>query len=307
MVDMAPNTVFSSADGDYLIIPQAGTLDIETELGSLLVRQNEIAVIPRGIRYRVTLPQGPARGYICELYHGHFQLPELGPVGSCALANARDFQVPVARFDGRVENGVATCSPSQSWKTITKIANRHFICERKTTPFDVAAWHGTYYPHKYDLGRFAVLGSLLFDHPDPSLYTVLTAPSHREPGSAIVDFAIVPPRWQVAENTYWAPYYHRNTMSEFAGWIINSQDPNYPVPKGFTFKPFVGQLTNAMVPHGLDKASHEIVSTIDTSPQKVDDQGHCMFLLESEYMLNVTDWGMKALGHRFPTSSKPKM
>jgi len=147
------NTVFSS-DGDYLIIPQAGTLDIQTELGNLLVRQNEIAVISRGIRYRVTLPSGPARKYICELCQGHFQLPELGPLGSCSLANARDFQIPVARFEGSVSNRVAICEAS-TWTIITKFAGKLFSCTQDHTPFDIAAWHGTYYPYKYDLGDLA--------------------------------------------------------------------------------------------------------------------------------------------------------
>jgi homogentisate 1,2-dioxygenase len=220
---MDPQTIFFSSDGDYLIIPQAGTLDIKTELRNLLVRQNEIVVIPRGIRYRVTLPNGPARGYICELYQGQFQLPEPGPIGSCSLANARDFQAPVAHFEGRIENGTAV-TQSSDWKVVTKYAGELFSCTQDHMPFGIAGWHGTYYPYKYDLGRYSVLGSILYDHPDPSIFTVLTAPSHRKPGTAVVDFAIFP-RWLVMEDTYWPPYFHRNSMSEFAGVIIASQDP----------------------------------------------------------------------------------
>jgi homogentisate 1,2-dioxygenase len=304
--DMPEKTVFYSADGDYLVVPQAGTLDIETELGSLLVRQNEIVVIPRGIRYRVTLPNGPARGYICELYHGHFQLPELGPIGSCSLANARDFQVPVAVFDGTVgSGGMAKATETGPWAVIAKMNAQYFSCEQGSTPFDVAAWHGTYYPYKYDLGRYSVLGSLLYDHPDPSLFTVLTAPSNRETGSATLDFAIIPPRWQVMEDTFWPPYYHRNTMSEFSGSIINSQDPNFPLAQGATFKPYVAVLNNAMVPHGMDKKTFEAAREIEFKPTKVGLEGFMIFLFESENMMGVTEWGRMAAGqHGIPSSSK---
>ena len=293
--NMAPNTVFFSSDGDYLIVPQSGALDIQTELGNLLVRQNEICVIPRGIRYRVTLPNGPSRGYICELYQGHFKLPELGPIGSCSLANARDFQIPVAQFDGTIENGVATCAPS-SWTVITKFAGRLHTCQQKHTPFDIAAWHGTYYPFKYDLARFSVLGSILYDHPDPSIFTVLTAPSYREPGHSVVDFAIIPPRWLVMEDTYWPPYFHRNTMAEFSGPIINDQNPESIWNKREGFKPFGAALNNAMVPHGPDKRSHEEARTKTLKPEKVGMDGFTIFLFESEAMMGVTDWGMEAAG-----------
>ncbi|KUJ11068.1 homogentisate 1,2-dioxygenase [Mollisia scopiformis] len=287
--DMDPQTVFFSADGDYLIIPHAGTLDIQTELGSLLVRQNEIAVIPRGIRYRVTVPNGPARGYICELFQGHFQLPELGPIGSCSLANVRDFQIPTAHFEGSIENGIATCQPS-NWSVIIKLAGKLYSRTQDHTPFDVVAWHGTYYPYKYDLGRFSVIGSTLFDHPDPSISTVLTAPSHREPGTAVVDFAIFPPRWYVMEDTYWPPYFHRNTMSEFIGVVVNSQDEG----KGEGFKPLGALLNNPMVPHGVDEKAHEEARVKVLGPEKVGMEGYMFFLLEAEAMMAVSDWGMDA-------------
>ncbi|PMD41638.1 homogentisate 1,2-dioxygenase [Hyaloscypha variabilis F] len=293
---MPPNTVFFSSDGDYLIIPQAGTLDIHTELGNLLVRQNEICVIPRGIKYRVTLPNGNARGYICELYQGHFQLPELGPIGSCSLANARDFQVPIATFEGRISNGVASCSPER-WTILTKFAGSLWECTQEHTPFDIAAWHGTYYPYKYDLGRFSVLGSVLFDHPDPSIFTVLTAPSHREPGTAVCDFAIFPPRWLVMEDTYRPPYFHRNAMSEFAGVVINSQDEESVWNQGGEgFRPFGATLNGAMVPHGMDKRTHEEARRSELRPEKVAMEGFMIFLLESERMMGVSGWALEAAG-----------
>jgi homogentisate 1,2-dioxygenase len=300
--DMKPNTVFFSSDGDYLIVPQAGTLDIKTELGNLLVRQNEIAVIPRGIRYSVTLPNGPARGYICELFQGHFQLPELGPIGSCSLANARDFQVPVACFDGKIENKLAVCQPSD-WTVVTKFVGKLFSCSQNHSPFDIAAWHGTYYPFKYDLARYSVIGSILYDHPDPSIFTVLTAPSHREPGTAVVDFAIFPPRWLVMEDTYWPPYFHRNAMSEFAGVLINDQDPKSIWTQGKGFAPLGATLNSAMVPHGMDKRTHEDARTRDLSPEKVGGEGFMVFMFESEAMMGVSDWALKAAGSPSTTKS----
>ena len=183
--DMDPHEAFYSADGDFLIVLQHGVLDIQTEFGKILVRPNEICVIPRGIRYRVTLPEGPVRGYILELYQNHFELPELGPIGSNCLANARDFQAPVAHFEEDTET---------TWHVLSKF-NGHLFAARQThTPFDVVAWHGKYYPYKYDLGRFSAIGSISFDHPDPSIFTVLTAQSNHH-GTAVADFVIFPPRW----------------------------------------------------------------------------------------------------------------
>ena len=246
---MAQCTAFSSLDGDSLIIPQAGALDITTEFGKLLVRQNEICVIPRGIRYHIKLPAGPCRGYICELFQGHFRLPELGPIGSTGLANVRDFQVPTAFFDGQIKNDVAVANDT-GYTIISRQAGKLWSCTQDHTPFDVAAWHGTNYPFKYDLAKYCVLGNMLFDEHDPSLYTVLTVPSHREPGTAVVDFAIIPPRWMVSEDTFWLPYYHRNTMSEFYGPIVNSQDSKHPFNGGQDFKPFGAGLNGPMVTHG---------------------------------------------------------
>jgi homogentisate 1,2-dioxygenase len=250
---MPEHTAFSSMDGDSLIIPQIGTLDIQTELGKLLVRQNEIAVIPRGMRYRVTLPDGPAHGFICELFQSHFQLPNLGVIGSTGLANARDFEIPVAHFDGELsEDGKVAVANDAEYRLITRLAGRLWSCTQASTPFDVAAWHGTYYPYKFDLAKFCVMGNMLFDEHDPSMYVVLTAPAYSEPGNAIVEFLIVPPRWMVSENTLWLPYYHRNTMNEFYGPIVNAQDPTHPLNQGKEkgFRPFGAGLNGTMVVHG---------------------------------------------------------
>ncbi|KAJ0426324.1 Homogentisate 1,2-dioxygenase [Aspergillus carlsbadensis] len=270
---------FYSADGDFLIVAQHGVLDIQTELGRLVVRPNEICVIPRGVRYRVTLPDGPVRGYICELYQGHFQLPELGPIGSNGLANARDFQAPVASFDDEEE-------PSE-YRLYSKFNNHLFSARQKHTPFDVVGWHGNYYPYKYDLGRFNTIGSVSFDHPDPSIYTVLTGPSDHV-GTAVADFVIFPPRWLVAEKTFRPPWYHRNTMSEFMGLITG----NYDAKTGGGFQPAGASLHNIMSAHGPDSDAFEGASNADLRPAKVGD-GSMAFMFESCLMVGVSEWGLK--------------
>lgn len=255
---------FYSADGDFLIVPQHGVLDIQTELGRLLVRPNEICVIPRGIRYRVTLPQGPVRGYICELYQGHYQLPELGPIGSNGLANVRDFQAPVAAFSEDLTE----------WNLTSKFDNKIFTAQQSHTPFDIVAWHGTYYPYKYDLGRFNTIGTISYDHPDPSIFTVLTGPSDHA-GTAIADFAIFPPRWLVAEDTFRPPWYHRNTMSEFMGLISG----DYDAKTGGGFRPAGASLHNIMSAHGPDSNAHYGASNAELKPQKVG-EGSMAFMFE---------------------------
>ncbi|CAK7200182.1 hypothetical protein SEUCBS139899_002873 [Sporothrix eucalyptigena] len=286
--DMDAHTAFSSSDGDFLIVPESGVLDIQTELGRLLVRPNEIAVVPRGIRYRVTLPAGPVRGYVLELYEQHhFVLPELGPIGSNGLANARDFQVPTAAYDEDNNKG-------NTWRLVVKHAHRTFVARQQHTPFDVVAWHGLYYPYKYDLGRFNVMGSTSFDHPDPSIYTVLTAPSAR-PGTAVADFVIFPPRWLVAEDTFRPPWYHRNTMSEFMGLLSGT----YDAKAGGGFRPAGASLHNVMASHGPDSDTHARASVTDLVPQKVG-VGSMAFMFESCLMLGVTEWGRTNCRKRQP-------
>ncbi|KAI9690695.1 MAG: hypothetical protein M1820_009899 [Bogoriella megaspora] len=276
--DMDPHEAFYSADGDFLIVLQHGVLDIQTELGNLLVRPNEICVIPRGIRYRVTLPHGPVRGYILELYQNHFQLPELGPIGSNCLANARDFQAPAASF---------TEDTTSSWTLLSKFSGHLFAAHQSHTPFDVVAWHGTYYPYKYDLGRFNTIGSVSYDHPDPSIYTVLTAQSDH-PGTAVADFVIFPPRWLVAEDTFRPPWYHRNTMSEFMG-LIQGQ---YDAKEGGGFQAAGASLHNVMSAHGPDAVTHEKASNAKLAPMKVG-EGSMAFMFESSLMVGVTEWGLR--------------
>ena len=291
---MPERTAFYSADGDFLIVPQHGVLDIQTELGNLLVRPNEICVIPRGVRYRVNvLNNQPIRGYICELYQGHFHLPELGPIGSNCLANARDFQAPVAAFNE---------DTSSEWKLYGKFGGNLFQATQSHTPFDVVAWHGLYYPYKYDLGRFNTIGSISFDHPDPSIFTVLSAPSPAHgPGTAVADFVIFPPRWLVAENTFRPPWYHRNTMSEFMGLIHGTYDGKGGGKGGF--QPAGASLHNTMSGHGPDMQTFEKASNAELAPAKVG-EGSMAFMFESCLILGVTEWGLKTCQKVQPSYNK---
>lgn len=278
---MEKNQAFYSADGDFLIVAQQGTLDIQTELGQLLVRTNEVAVIPRGVRFRAELVEGTgdARGYILELFEGHFQLPELGPIGSNCLANTRDFQAPVAFYE----------DDQSPWCVTAKFGGQLFDARQDHGPFDVVAWHGNYYPYKYDLGRFNTVGSVSFDHPDPSIFTVLTAPSPVV-GTAVADFVIFPPRWLVAEGTFRPPWYHRNTMSEFMGLISGSYDAKAGGKGGF--QPGGASLHNVMGAHGPDAGSFEKATNAALAPQKVGD-GAMAFMFESSLMLGVTEWSLR--------------
>ncbi|PHH85320.1 hypothetical protein CDD83_596 [Cordyceps sp. RAO-2017] len=286
---MAPTAAFSSADGDLLIVPQEGALELRTELGWLLVRPMEVAVVPRGVKYRVGLVDGPARGYALELYQGHFALPELGPIGSNGLANARDFQAPVACFDADAGPTASAPASAAEYVVTTKFRGRLFETRQPHTPFDVVAWQGNYYPYKYDLGRFNAIGSVSFDHPDPSIFTVLSAPS-ATPGTAVADFVVFPPRWLVAEATFRPPWYHRNTMSEFMGLVRGDYDAKRPGAGGF--QPGGASLHNVMAGHGPDAASCDAARDADLRPQKVGD-GSCAFMFESCLMLGVSEWGLR--------------
>ncbi|KXJ86871.1 homogentisate 1,2-dioxygenase [Microdochium bolleyi] len=275
---MPQRTAMYSSDGEMLIVAQHGVMDVTTEFGSILVRPMEILVMPRGIKYRVDLPEGPIRGYILELYQDHFVLPELGPIGSNCLANPRDFQIPVARFDE---------DTGSVWTIINKFNERLFSAKQNHTPFDVVGWHGNYYPYKYDLGRFSVIGSTSFDHPDPSIYTVLTGPSAK-PGTAVADFVIFPPRWLVQEDTFRPPWYHRNTMSEFMGLVCGE----YDAKSGSGFQAAGASLHNIMAAHGPDASTFEKASNAELKPHKVG-EGSLAFMFESCLMLGVTEWGLQ--------------
>src|SRR5215813_280826 len=227
---------FYNADGEMLLVPQLGRLRLVTELGVLEVDNGEIALLPRGLRFRVELPDGPSRGYICENYGQGFRLPEPGPLGANGLANARDFQAPVAAYEDRQ----APCT------VVAKFQGNLWTAESPHSPLSVVAWHGNFVPFKYDLSRFMVIGTISFDHPDPSIFSVLTAPSD-VPGTANVDFVIFPPRWLVGEDTFRPPWYHRNVMCEFMGLLKGVYDA-----KAEGFLPGGASLHNCMSAHGPD-------------------------------------------------------
>jgi len=256
---------FVNADGEMLFVPQQGRLSITTELGRLDVKPGEIAVLPRGLVFKIDLPDGLSRGYVCENYGAQFRLPELGPIGSNGLANARDFLAPVAAYE-EGEGG---------YEIVKKFGGRFWTAPMKQSPFNVVAWHGNLAPVKYDTANFMTIGSISFDHPDPSIFTVLTSPSDT-PGTANCDFVIFPPRWLVMEDTFRPPWYHRNLMSEFMGLVYGEYDAK---PGGF--KPGGASLHNAMVPHGPDEEAFEKASSMDLKPQKLDNT--LAFMFESRY------------------------
>ena len=266
---------FVDADGEILVVPQSGRLAITTELGRLEVAPGEIALIPRGMAWSVTLPDGVARAYVCENYGAPFRLPELGPIGSNGLANARDFLAPVAAVDD---------APGE-WELVKKYDGRLWRATLASSPFDVGAWHGNLAPYKYDTARFMVIGSISHDHPDPSIFTVLTSPSDT-PGTANCDFVIFPPRWLVAEDTFRPPWYHRNVMSEFMGLVHGQYDA-----KEEGFLPGGASLHNSMVPHGPDADAFDKASAAELRPQKLDDT--LAFMFESRWLFRPTAFAMR--------------
>ena len=263
---------FYDADGELLVVPQEGALRIATELGDLDVAPGEIALLPRGIRFQVDLADdgAAARGYVCENYGAMLRLPELGPIGANGLANPRDFLAPVAAY--RDEDG--------AFELVAKFGGRLWRAPIDHSPLDVVAWHGNYAPYKYDLARFNTINTVSFDHPDPSIFTVLTSPSDA-PGTANVDFVIFPPRWMVAEATFRPPWFHRNVMSEYMGLIRGVYDA-----KAEGFVPGGGSLHNAMSGHGPDAATFERASQVELAPQRID--GTLAFMFESRYVIHPT-------------------
>jgi homogentisate 1,2-dioxygenase len=263
-----------NADGEMLFVPQQGALTFVTELGVLDVKPGEIALIPRGLAFSVAV-DGPSRAYVCENYGAPLRLPELGPIGSNGLANPRDFLAPVAAFDARQD---------RPFEIIRKSGGRLWRTVQPRTPFDVVAWHGNLVPVKYDTANFMTLGSISFDHPDPSIFTVLTSPSDI-PGTANCDFVIFPPRWLVAEDTFRPPWYHRNVMSEFMGLVLGHYDAK---PEGF--KPGGMSLHNSMVPHGPDTEAFDKARTAPLLPHKLD---HTLaFMLESRWRFRPTAFAL---------------
>jgi homogentisate 1,2-dioxygenase len=268
---------FYDADGELLIVPQLGRLRIASEMGTIEVQPQEIAVIPRGVCFRVDLPDGAARGYVAENFGAMLRLPELGPIGSNGLANARDFLTPVAAYE----------DVDGDFELLAKFQGDLWRAGLDHSPLDVVAWHGNYAPYKYDLRRFNTIGSISYDHPDPSIFTVLTAPSDT-PGTANLDFVIFPPRWLVAEDTFRPPWFHRNIASEFMGLVHGAYDA-----KAGGFVPGGASLHNAMTGHGPDTASFDKASAADTSqPDHVVDT--MAFMFETRAVIRPTRQALEA-------------
>ncbi len=262
---------FYSADGEFLFVPQQGNLTLRTELGVIEIKPGEIAVIPRGIKFAVDLPDEDSRGYLCENYGQPFQLPDLGPIGANGLANPRDFLTPAAAY----EDKETPC------EVVAKFGGQLWSSTYDHSPLNVVAWHGNYAPYKYDLSLFNTINTVSFDHPDPSIFTVLTAPSYPA-GTANIDFAIFPPRWMVAEETFRPPWFHRNVMSEFMGLIHGV----YDAKEGGGFVPGGYSIHNCMSGHGPDGAGVEKAMAADLGPVKIENT--LAFMFESRYILRPT-------------------
>ncbi|VXA92851.1 Homogentisate 1,2-dioxygenase [Luteimonas sp. 9C] len=271
---------FYSADGELLLVPQQGRLTLATEFGVLEVEPQEVAVIPRGVRFRVELPDGASRGYVCENQGHALRLPDLGPIGANGLANPRDFLAPVAAYED-VEG---------DFTLIAKFQGHLWQAPIDHSPLDVVGWHGNYAPYKYDLRRFNAIGSISFDHPDPSIFTVLTSPSDT-PGTANMDFAIFPPRWLVAQDTFRPPWFHRNVASEFMGLVHGQYDA-----KADGFSPGACSLHNCMSGHGPDAATFEKASAADLSKPDVI-SGTMAFMFETRAVIRPTRQALDAV-HR---------
>lgn len=270
------NSFFYNADGDFLIVPQEGQLRFHTEFGIMDVSPGEILVIQRGIKFQVQLLQDKARGYVCENFGLPFRLPELGVIGASGLANSRDFLSPTASF--QETSGPFTLS--------VKFQGRLWQTELSHSPLDVVAWHGNYVPYKYNLALFNTINSVSFDHPDPSIFTVLTSPS-TIPGVANVDFVIFPPRWMVATDTFRPPYYHRNIMSEFMGLITGTYDA-----KETGFIPGGSSLHNCMSAHGPDADAYHKATTASLQPEYY--ANTLAFMFESRQVWQLTAQALSA-------------
>lgn len=270
---------FCNGDGDMLILPQQGRLDIQTEFGKMMVRPGELCVIQRGMKFKVILPDGPSRGYIQEVFGAHFSLPDLGPLGGNGLANPRDFETPIACFE----------IDQSSWEIVYKVAGQLHACHQEHTPFDVVAWHGNYVPYKYDMEKFIFVGSISRDHIDPSIFCILTAKS-KQSGIPLADLLVFGERWDVASNTFRPPYYHRNSASEFLALIYGS----YP-GRSDGFLPGGASFETGFCPHGVDYDVWNAASHGELLPEKIS-QGSLMIMFESSMPLTITDYAMNRSG-----------
>lgn len=288
--------VLCNADGDLLIVPQVGTLLVFTEFGKMLVGPREICVIQRGMKFKIDIDSSSSslacRGYIAEIFTvGHFQLPDLGPIGANGLANPQDFQIPVAWYEDKIDD---------HWDLLHKFQGKLFIAKMHHSPFDVVGWHGNYCPYKYNLDLFCPMNSVLYDHPDPSIFTVLTCQTGFDVGTAVMDFVIFPPRWVTGEHTFRPPYYHRNCMCEYMGLISGEYDAKHgnvdngvgkKKPSGFL--PGGASLHTVMTGHGPETEVFRKASEVDDTTKPVRyKNGNLAFMFESCYILNPTSYAV---------------
>ncbi|MDX6416404.1 MAG: homogentisate 1,2-dioxygenase [Trebonia sp.] len=267
---------FVDSDGELLLVPELGAVIVHTELGPMRVSPGEIAVVPRGIRFKVELTDAFARGYVCENFGANFTLPERGPIGANGLANERDFLIPHAAFEER----------NHTVQVVNKFGGNLWAADYDHSPLDVVAWHGNYAPYKYDTANYMVIGTISHDHPDPSIFTVLTSPTDT-PGLANCDFVIFAPRWLVGENTFRPPWFHRNIMSEYMGLVTGEYDA-----KAEGFVPGGASLHNTYASHGPDAGTYARASTADLKPQKL--EGTLAFMFESRWTILPTRQAMEA-------------
>ncbi|KAF9448554.1 homogentisate 1,2-dioxygenase [Macrolepiota fuliginosa MF-IS2] len=279
---------FCNNDGDMLILPQQGRLDIQTEFGKMMVRPGELCVIQRGMKFKVILPDGPSRGYAQEVYGAHYALPELGALGGNGLANPRDFETPIACFE----------IDQSPWDIVYKVSGELHTCHQGHTPFDVVAWHGNYVPYKYAMEKFIFVGSISRDHIDPSVFCVLTAKS-KQPGVPLADFLIFGERWDVADNTFRPPYYHRNSSTEFMGLIYG----NYG-GRSDSFLPGGASFETNFCPHGVSYDVWKDATERKQVPEKIS-QGTLAFMFESSMPFTITDYAMNRCGTKH--EHEPKM
>eukprot|EP01080_Neovahlkampfia_damariscottae_P011109 gene11109-3816_t len=278
--------VMVNADGDLLFVPQTGELTIVTEFGIMKVKPREICVIQRGIKFQINCESG-CRGYISEIFNSHFVIPDLGPIGANGLANPKDFETPTAWYEDKEEN----------YELIHKFCGKLFSASLNHSPFDVVGWHGNYAPFKYDLDKFNTMNTVSYDHPDPSIFTVLTCQSNDQ-GTAVLDFVIFPPRWMVAEKTFRPPYYHRNVMCEYMGLISGVYDAKGGKNEGKKgFVPGGSSLHNVMTGHGPETKVYENYINKDENdlvPEKYS-YDNLAFMFESCFFMNPTEFSMKKL------------
>lgn len=287
------NKAFCNSDGDLLVVPQLTPLTVTTETGKMRVAPGEFFLIPRGIKFSVDLDMATdlsrhegedsyARGYICEVYDSHFIIPDLGPIGANGLAHPKHFASPTAFYESKT----FPTEEGEDYVLVQKFIGKLFSTTLESSPFDVVAWSGNYIPVKYDLANFNTIGSVSYDHLDPSIFTVLTSQT-TSPGVAAIDFVVFPPRYAVQEDTFRPPYYHRNIMTEFMGNVMGQYDAK---PEGFV--PGSASLHSCMMGHGPDAATYKKFSDKSVAPNGPVrmSKNDLAFMFESTYIMKLTKW-----------------